>query len=302
LLRVASEATHILERVGDDRGLGRAWLFIGFVEGGHFCHNKNWEEAAERALLHYRRAGFPAGACLGQLSAALYYGPAHAQVAIARCDELLGDDAAGLPGRAQVLRYLAGLRAMTGDFESARAMSDEACAIFHDFGQTGAAMHSGAIRGDVELLAGAPARAAGEYEVLCRYCQEGGELGFLATLATDLAEALLELGEHSDAERWTAIAEEHAASDDVGAQFAWRAVRAKTLAHTGRLAEAEQLAREAVELAEPTDALNKRAAVLLSLAEVLRLGGKDQEADETAGRGAQLFELKGNAAALARLE
>ena len=72
------------------------------------------------------------------------------------------------------------------------------------------------------------------------------------------------------------MSEAHAASDDIGAQFAWRAVRAKALAREGRSTEAKALAREAVALADRTDALNKRAAVLLSLAEVLRAERRPQ--------------------------
>ena len=62
--------------------------------------------------------------------------------------------------------------------------------------------------------------------------------------------------------------------------------------------EAERLARQAVELADPTDALNKRAAVLLSLAEVLRLSGEDREADEAVAQGIALYKRKGNLAAV----
>ena len=72
------------------------------------------------------------------------------------------------------------------------------------------------------------------------------------------------------------------------------------MARRGDLTEAEALAREAVALAEPTDALNKRAAVLLSLAEVLRLSGDDREADATVAQGIALYEQKGNLAAVGK--
>ena len=300
LLRVASDAIPVLEIASDDRSLGRAWLFIGFVEGGHFCRNKAWEDAAERSIEHYRRAGWPAATCLGQLGMALYYGPAPAQNAVSRCEQLLANADAGRAGTAHVLRFLAGLVAMVNDFELARTYSDQARSIFDDLGQTSAAVHSGAVSGDIELLAGDAEAARRQFESLCRFCEESGEFGLLSTYATDLAESLYELDDDSGAEHWTRMSERHAASDDIGAQFAWRAVRAKVLARRGDVHEAERLAQEAVELADPTDALNKRAATHVALAVVLAAAGRHDEADAERVLAAALYEEKGNLAAAGR--
>jgi hypothetical protein len=54
-----------------------------------------------------------------------------------------------------------------------------------------------------------------------------------------------------------------------------------------------------VRLAERTDALNQRAETLLALAEVLRIGGREG-ATAAAEHAARLFELKGNAVAVAK--
>jgi tetratricopeptide (TPR) repeat protein len=300
LLDTAARATPVFEAAEDDRALGRAWLLVGFVEGGHYCRNDAWEKAAERALVHYRRAGFPGATVLGNLCAALYYGPAPADVAISRCEELLCEQDSGRSGEAQILRYLAGLVAMKGDFDAGRRLSDRARDIFDDLGQSGSAAHVANVRGDLELLAG-DATAAQEYlSELCRFCEENDELGLLSTYATDLAEALIQLDDDGGAEHWTDVSSSHAASDDISAQFAWRAVRAKVLARKGRHEDAMALAREAVALAEPTDALNKRAATLLALAEVLRLSGNSAEADNAARDAVTLYEHKGNAAAVER--
>ena len=104
-------------------------------------------------------------------------------------------------------------------------------------------------------------------------------------------------GRIEEAEQCTLIAEEQAASDDIGAQFSWRSVRAKILALRGDAAEGEALAREAVELAEQTDALNQRAKVLLDLAEIVRRRGRRDEASGIAEQAVALYELKGNDAA-----
>jgi hypothetical protein len=84
-------------------------------------------------------------------------------------------------------------------------------------------------------------------------------------------------------------------------------VRAKLLALSGTREHAEALAfaREAVRLAETTDALNLHAKVVLDLAEVLRLGGSDRESAGCIAEAVVLYERKGNAvsaeAARARL-
>jgi ATP/maltotriose-dependent transcriptional regulator MalT len=83
----------------------------------------------------------------------------------------------------------------------------------------------------------------------------------------------------------------------VGAQFSWRALRAKALAHHGSLDEAEALAREAVERARTTDTIAQRASVLLAYAEVLRLSGRTSAAAEAIDDACVLLESKGSLAA-----
>jgi hypothetical protein len=60
------------------------------------------------------------------------------------------------------------------------------------------------------------------------------------------------------------------------------------------VAEAEQLAREAVSLSEPTDWPNLRADALLSLAEVLSIAGRSHNAWSAAERALAVYEQKGN--------
>jgi tetratricopeptide (TPR) repeat protein len=65
-------------------------------------------------------------------------------------------------------------------------------------------------------------------------------------------------------------------------------------ARRGDLAEAEQLAREAVALAETTDMRNWRGNALFDLGEVLRLSGRIEDSVEPLERAVALFEAKGN--------
>ena len=84
-------------------------------------------------------------------------------------------------------------------------------------------------------------------------------------------------------------------------QVIWRGVQARIAARAGRCADAEALARSAVTLAEPTDLLSLRGDAMLGLAEVLRLCGRPEESVHAAGAALALYELKGNAAAAARV-
>ena len=116
----------------------------------------------------------------------------------------------------------------------------------------------------------------------------------LSTVAAELADALYVQGRYEEAESWLDLAQKHAASEDVSAQWSWRRTRAKLLARVGAFREAEALADEAARIAARTDALSDHGAVLLDLAEVLRLAGRPVEAAGRIEEGLSLFERKGN--------
>ena len=83
-------------------------------------------------------------------------------------------------------------------------------------------------------------------------------------------------------------------ADDYASQILWRSVRAKAFAREGRLDDGEQLAREAVTLAEATDDINFRGDALMALAEVLCLAERPGEAVPVIEEALRLFEQKGN--------
>jgi tetratricopeptide (TPR) repeat protein len=120
------------------------------------------------------------------------------------------------------------------------------------------------------------------------------ERACLASRAAELADVIYRSGRYEEAERWHAVASEYAASDDVGAQFLVGAIGAKLLARRGSFGAAERAGREAVRLAEQTDALNNRGKVLLDLAEVLWLSGRPDEGDASVALAVEQFERKGN--------
>jgi Flp pilus assembly protein TadD len=73
------------------------------------------------------------------------------------------------------------------------------------------------------------------------------------------------------------------------------------LARRGRLEGAEELAREAVSLAERTDFLVYRGDALVDLAHILQDAGRTDDAAAAAAGGLQLHEQKGNLVTAAKI-
>ena len=295
LLEATTEGIAVFEAAGDERALGRAWLLHGFVQGGLRGRYKDWEESAERALDHYRNAGWPTSTCVGEISAALYYGPTPVPDGIARCNELREREVSDQVGHAHVDVFYGGLVAQRGDLDEARRAITAAQDTFADLGQrTAAANRCAAILGDVELLAGDAETAEAVLRSLCQELELMGDYSHLASRAADLAEALCMLNRLDEADEWTRIAEGHAAADDRDAQIRWRQVRAKVAARRASPEdEAAELARDAVRLAQSTDALNRRASAHADLGEVLVRAG-DPEASSAFALALKLYEQKGN--------
>ena len=116
----------------------------------------------------------------------------------------------------------------------------------------------------------------------------------LSTSAAELADALFDQGRGDEADVWLELAQARAPEFDVSAQYTWRRVRAKLLAHSGARSEAGALAQEASRLAGGTDALHDHGRVLLDLAEVMSLSGRPAQAAEEVRRAMQLFKRKGD--------
>jgi ATP/maltotriose-dependent transcriptional regulator MalT len=188
----------------------------------------------------------------------------------------------------------AALEAMTGEFELARELHADGKRAITELGLNVYAAIVGQEAFYVEMLAGRPEAAAAELRTSYDALEQMGERRELATIAGFLAHALYEQGECGDAARYSRAGEKAAAPDDVVAQVLWRTARAKTMARDGDHEAAEELARGAVELIEPTDLLNTQGFVLLDLATVLAAGGRADEAAHSAREAAERFARKGN--------
>jgi DNA-binding SARP family transcriptional activator/DNA polymerase III delta prime subunit len=297
LLELAETGLPVFETVGDERSLGRAFMLAGWVRGGAQARHAEWQRAAEQALDHYRRAGWPAATCIGHIAAALYFGPTPVPAAIARCCTLLDEHAVDLAGRAHVSAYLGGLHAMAGEYEEAASLLDWVRSTYLELDRTRSLMLTCApIEGRVAWLEGDCEAAIAIWQGNCEALL-AADAGFhLATQGGDLADLLCRLGRKTDAERWCAIAERFTRPDDIQGQVCTRLPRSRLLMLDQQPEEAMSLATEAVAIANQTDETNLIAAAHLVLAGTL--SGADAAVERAAALAA--YDAKGNVAAAIR--
>ena len=298
LLELAALAIPIFEREDDNRSLARTWLLIGDRQGGMHGQMAAWADAAERAKSYYERAGWPPSICRPKIAAALYHGPVPAPHGIRRCRALLEETGTDRFSEAGVHVFLAGLLGMRGKYGPARQLLSEARATYQELRTAESlARVTDWMAADVEALAGRHDVAETLLRGVCERYDALGEHSQFATAAGDLAESLYAQDRPDEARDLCEQAAERAAPDDVGAAIRWRSVAAKIAARDGSIEQAEVFARGAVELAAPTDGLNRHGAALLAFAEVARLDERPTDSARLAERALELFARKGNTVA-----
>jgi class 3 adenylate cyclase/tetratricopeptide (TPR) repeat protein len=290
------ESLELFTALGDDAGLADAWWSAMLLEHAAL----RWSAATaalERMIEHAERIGdrLRVSEASGILLAAYMYGPCPVEDAVAWCEAHPSEHAFFLP----ILGQLEGMR---GNFDRAR----ELCRLARDATRERGQLLVGAAvamqEAEIELYAGDAQRASEVALVGVDELGRLGEQGWLSTVAGYAAEALYRLGRDEEAWRLTERADEAGANDDVITQMLILQVRAKILARRGEYAEAERLAREAVAWAEPTDALDHKAAAWRDLAIVLRAAGRHDESLGALARARELYELKGHVVGVARIE
>jgi tetratricopeptide (TPR) repeat protein len=297
------KAIAVLEELGDDAAVSRALYAHGSV-----VFSLGRAEASlgplERAVLTAglaadRRAEVDA---VWQLTGPIFWGPMPVDEGRRRVHELR----VKLPPRSQPDAFAVMLdaifAAMLGRFDEARARSTEANAMFDALGIVGADVGLPQYTCRLQLLAGDVDGAVAELQAACDAYEQRNETGYLSSTAAQLAEALYRQGRADEALAATETSERTAAADDFSAQMLWRSVRAKALARRDDHARAKQLAREAVEIGEPSDYLFMRADSLLDLAEVLRAAGETDEAVTAARSASALYERKGELVSVTRAQ
>jgi hypothetical protein len=145
----------------------------------------------------------------------------------------------------------------------------------------------------VELLAGDAIAAERILRPAYETLQQMGATADLQVVGSYLAEAMYVQCRYEEAELLAVWIEELDPTAILEVAYA-RCARAKSLARMGQIDQAERLAREAVALVEPTDFFIDRADARMSLAEVVYLGDRFDEAGELAGEALWFYEQKGN--------
>jgi predicted ATPase/class 3 adenylate cyclase/DNA-binding SARP family transcriptional activator len=291
---VVDEVLPVFRAAGDEQGQCSALRLRGWRQwllARAEAAAEAWEEAAE----HARAAGLEheRSDLLGWIASSLVWGPAPVRQAIERCEAIREEVSGDLVARADILQPLAGLHAMEGRFDEARALIAAADAAFEELGRTlgSAVSHHAAM---VELLAGDPVAAERLLRQGYTALEEMGEKPVLSTTAAFLGKALLAQGRHEEAGRWAERSAEQAHEDDMHSQSMWRAVHASVSSARGDSADAERYAREAVEFAERTDDTNTIADAHVVLGGVLALRPDTEAARAELSRAVELYEHKGN--------
>jgi class 3 adenylate cyclase/tetratricopeptide (TPR) repeat protein len=130
----------------------------------------------------------------------------------------------------------------------------------------------------VDSWAGDTELAVDRFRSVCRDLAAVGAKGHLSTVATLLAQSLIDIGETQEAALCLRTAEESGARDDVTTQVQVMAAHARLLGRRGELADAESMAREAIREAGATEYYFLMPAARLALGDVLRLAGRMSEA------------------------
>lgn len=283
-----------LRRLGDDDGTVEALLASAYVS---LMRGRIEELGAtlEEALAVARRSGRSRAEAemLFLLCGSCWYGPLAVPEGIARCEEVLAAARERPIVEAAALQALAVLRAMGGEYETARSLVARSRSIRREMGQVVGAAASAIDAGIVELLAGEHAAAErvlrGGYAEL----EQLGETGYFSTLAALLAEALEAQGRLDEARELARAAASAAAAWDAASQVGWRAAEARALARAGASADAEQVAREAVRIADATDLSLLRGEAWSALADVAAAAGDAAGGEQARANAIEVLERKG---------
>jgi class 3 adenylate cyclase/tetratricopeptide (TPR) repeat protein len=309
MVPVAEEAIKTFEALGDTLGLAEAGLMLSdaLVRAGRFADSI---AATDRALAHAQEAGATGirRLIIDKLAERICCGPVPVHDAIARLEELRAANRNDHMLEAVILRELSFVLAMAGRFDQARAHLDASTPALDEANLTDLtwAQSRWQVSSTLELVGDA---AAAEQDLIAVWQHFRESRGTASSSRAMNAAAKLALL-CCDQGRWQEAAGHLAYGQEVdrspptpGKAYACLrlAARARIAAHAGKHTEAGELARTAVELAPSYFGVNDQARAWLALAEVQRAAGNAAEGDAAIAQALELYELKGNIAAAARV-
>jgi class 3 adenylate cyclase/tetratricopeptide (TPR) repeat protein len=290
----ARAAIPVLQELGDDEGLARAWSSLCEVALMR-CHASDMETASEHATYHAERAGDRAALSFSAVwrFVAPGLGMTRPEVAIQRCEEIrawLPDDRM-VEAHSQIAQ--GSCASLLGLFDEGRESLRRAEEIFRDLGHKLWLAGIGMNRGWLEVLAGDLDAAEHAFRRAIRMLESIGELGFRSTAAVNLAGVLYEQGRFDETAEMVGMSEGLGASDDLVNNVVGRGIRAKLLARDGKSKASIALAEEAVSLVEGIDFYDTIAAAYENAGEVYRLTGRVDDARRALERALDVYERKG---------
>ena len=290
-LQVANSAMAVFEELRERPDIARARRAIATAA----LRRGSFERAAkeiERAIADEPRMDRDAYARHADvLATALLFGPTPAPSASRRCRRLLTQGHENIVLEAHVSSSLAGLEAMLGRFDEARALFRRSREIYLDLGLRVALVGLTQLSGLVELLAGDPDAAERELRDGYEELRAMGGIGYLAPQAALLGLSLLAQDRGEEAE---SLLVEDSLIDDVPTQILTWTCRSRIELEHGDPARALETAKIGVELAEGTDALNMTAGAYAALALAFAHFDMPDRAGEAADRSLALYRRKGN--------
>jgi class 3 adenylate cyclase/tetratricopeptide (TPR) repeat protein len=283
----------VLEQLGDDLGLTKAWQLIAFASGIRLEHGK-MREAIEHAIQYARRAGdrLEESEALVSLLDETIWGPISVREGLRRCEAVLQEIQGDRRMEAHVLMAQGLLEGMQGDFPRARSLLMDADATLRDLGLE-YVTYAGIWLSVVESLANEWVAAEGILKPAYDQARHSVRPPAQATVAALLARAVFAQGRIDEAEEFARVAGSQA-FDETIAQVHVLGVGSRVLAVRGEYAEALRLAREGVALVANTDALWLHGNALVDLAEVLLAVGDPDDASRALQEAIRLYEEKGS--------
>jgi class 3 adenylate cyclase len=298
----AAQAREVFSRLGDDFGAAQVWRLLFFARWSR-SEMSAAQEAAEHALEHALRAGDPDHVRdRMRLLDALTFGPTPTSEALARAKETFAVIEGHRWAEANLQARMARLLAIREDYEHARAAMVEAVAYYEEVGAL--------VKRAMDIAEGLGwyiEASSSDWHAAARELRRGfdllessGATAFGATVNAYEAHAAYALGQDEEAEGLAEKSAAAAASDDIWTQVLWRGACAKARARQGDAWSAEEVVREAVELALKTDVPELQATALLDLGEVARLSGRFEDARTAIMEALDLHERKEHVAGVAR--
>ena len=298
-----AEAMAVFEEIGDQGGLAKGWRLLAWSHGTA-CHFGKAAEASELALYHAEIASDARQRTLAATAyaAAAALGPTPVSDAIERCESMVEQVSGDRESEGILHALLASLWAMEGSFEKARESSARGRGMLEELGLELRVARACQEAWRVEMLAGDLVAAERQLRYAYDLLTRAGERYLLSTISGLLAQTLYQLGRYDEADSMGRQSRELATTDDVDTQALWRSVQSKLRAREGLHDEGEALAREALEILAPTDAVLFRYGALLDLGEVLRLAGRADESRMAIAEALTLAQLKQSAVMVATID